>query len=134
MGVNMKYLHVFAVLFILGLVLHVQAGSDSKKLKSKTVLLEYMYDECLATCEEVIKDQGACPLFCDFVNHLYNHDPTIWETITNVYRQDEEVIRWALLDVAQWKMKTKMEDLHETSMAFRDSLIKWGEVKRQREN
>ena len=32
------------------------------------------------------------PLFCDFVNHLYNHDPTIFNTFSELYNQDAEVM------------------------------------------
>ena len=59
---------------------------------TESALLVLVYDECLAVCDDAIKQEDACPEFCDFVNHLYNHDPTIFQTLTTHYRQDIDVI------------------------------------------
>uniref|UniRef100_A0A7S4MNI2 Uncharacterized protein n=1 Tax=Vannella robusta TaxID=1487602 RepID=A0A7S4MNI2_9EUKA len=104
---------------------------SAARMKSQSALLVLVYDECLAVCDDAIKQEDACPEFCDFVNHLYNHDPTIFQTLTTHYRQDIDVIRWALQELTKWKMNTKTDDLHETSMKFRDLLLKWGEYKVQ---
>ena len=51
-----------------------------------------MYEECLTRCVEVIKAEDACPEFCDFASHVYNHDPKIFTTFTQLYQQDTEVL------------------------------------------
>ena len=60
--------------------------------KIETRLLKVMYEECLARCVNVIKAEEACPEFCDFVSHVYNHDPQIFTTFTQLYRQDINVL------------------------------------------
>ena len=65
-------------------------GYLRKWIESK--LLEHTYGECLAQCSEVTKNEAMCPGFCDFVNHLYTHDGTIFDTFTNLYHQDDDVV------------------------------------------
>lgn len=59
---------------------------------SEQKLLQYLYGECLAICDEQVKFEEACPTFCDFINHLYHHDPNLWRTVTEKYSQDANVI------------------------------------------
>ena len=54
--------------------------------------MEHTYGECLALCSEVTENEAMCPGFCDFVNHLYTHDGTIFDTFTNLYHQDDDVV------------------------------------------